>query len=190
MNELIWFSIPGAVGLWALHLVFPHEDWNNKVVVIASAPVLGFILHQLYRVIFESTRGWEKDARPVLALIRETYKIADSQERMPFLIWETTFYSNDIPKAFREHNRNSWHYVMSFRSVAFTSAFSGLAVGFVRTFWRASSMPFLQLGLLALLFLLFWQKGRLTYLSLTRQECSAFRRYRKAFDDTRRALAT
>lgn len=190
MNELIWFSIPGAVGLWALHLAFPQEEWNNKLLVIASAPVLGFILHQLYRTLFESKRGWETNARPVVALIRETYKIKDSEKHKPFLIWETTFYSAGIPGAFRDHNRNAWHYVMSFRSVAFTSALSGLALAFVPTFWKTSSLPVLWLGLFGALFVLFWQKGRLTYLSLTRQECATFHHYRKNFDDTKNLLDT
>lgn len=190
MNELIWFSIPGAVGLCALHLAFPNSDWNNKVLVIASAPVLGFTVHQLYRTIFEARRGWETDRRPVLALIRKEYKIRTSNKQMPFLIWETTFYSNAIPDSFRQHNRNSWHYVMSFWSVAFTSFVSGLALACVPAFWQTSGMAVVQLALFAGLFILFWYKGRLTHSSLTEQECAAFRLHRKSFNDTHTAMTS
>ncbi len=102
MNELIWFSIPGAISLLALHLAFPDRVANVNVLAIASAPVLGFILHQFYRTLFEFGRGWETNNRPVVALLRETYKIPDSEKSKPFLIWETTFYSAGIPDAFRE----------------------------------------------------------------------------------------
>jgi hypothetical protein len=190
MNELIWFSIPGAVGLYALHLAFPDSNWDNKVLVIASAPVLGFILHQFYRTIFEARRGWETDSRPVLALIRGVYKIDNSDKQMPFLIWETTFYSKAVPDSFRNHNRNSWHYVMSFRSVAFASAVSGVVLACVPAFWQTSNLPVAQLALFAGLFVLFWQKSRLTYSSVTKQECAAFRRHREGFDDTHGAMTT
>lgn len=115
MNELIWFSVPGAVGLYALHLAFPGNSSNGGLLVIASAPILGFILHQLYRTVFEACHGWETLRRPVLALIKKEYNLDDGNPRLPFLIWETSFYSDGVPDSFREHNRSGWHYVMSFR---------------------------------------------------------------------------
>ena len=188
MNELIWFSVPGAVGLYALHLAFPGNSSNGGLLVIASAPILGFILHQLYRTVFEACHGWETIRRPVLTLIKKEYNLDDANPRLPFLIWETSFYSDGVPDSFRENNRSGWHYVMSFRSIAFASAIAGIALACIPAFWQSTEMPGAQIGLFGALALLFWLKGRLTYSSLTDQECAAFRRYRPAFDSTRETM--
>ncbi|MBX3374914.1 MAG: hypothetical protein KF817_13870 [Phycisphaeraceae bacterium] len=188
MSELIWFSIPGAIGILALHLAFPDVSRSSDLLAVASAPVVGFILHQLYRTFFECNRGWETDARPVIALIRSTYRLPKSEKDHPFLIWEMTFYSAGIPDAFRAHNRSSWHYVMSFRSVAFASALSGVALACLTWFRGSSTLTLPYLGLFAALFGLFWAKSRLTYRSLTMQECAAFHLYRTSFDRTRARL--
>ena len=190
MNDLIWFSIPGAVALYALHLAFPGCHWDNEVLVVASAPVLGFVVHQLFRTIFEVWGCWQTERRPVIRLIRKEYKIETSEKWMPFLIWETTFYSDCIPDSFRQHNRNSWHYVISFWSVALTSALFGVALASVLAFRQTSSIPVVQLACFAVLFVLFSCKGLLTYLSLGKQECAAFRRYRSRFDKTHREMTT
>jgi hypothetical protein len=94
MNTLIWFSIPGAVAVYSLYMSIPQFKALPSSLVIASAPVIGFLIHQLYRTVFEWIGGWENIKRPVLRLISEEYKIPSFQknESLPFLIWEITFY--------------------------------------------------------------------------------------------------
>jgi len=189
MSELIWYSIPGAIVIFALYLVSPSICSSQAVVIIASTPVLGYVVHQLYRTIFELFRGWESSRRPVLKMIRDTYNLDSSERNSPFLIWETTLYSDKIPNAFRDHNRASWHYVMSFRSICFASVISGFIIACFPKFWSYQSHPVLIIcGFLAI-GIIFWLKGKLTYLSLTRQECAAFKKYNEAFKCTRERIA-
>ena len=55
MEELIWFSIPGAVLVVAIGIVW-YPIFGNELgapVLGVLAPVMGFIVHQLWRLIFE-----------------------------------------------------------------------------------------------------------------------------------------
>jgi hypothetical protein len=97
MNELIWFSVPGAIAICAIYLLCPRIGSAPAAVLIGVVPMLGFILHQTYRTFFEAFGGWESPRRSVLASIQAAYRIDQSQRYAAFLIWETTFYSNDIP---------------------------------------------------------------------------------------------
>jgi hypothetical protein len=150
--------------------------------------MLGFVLHQAYRTLFEAFRGWESPRRPVLALIRDAYGIGETQEHTPYLIWEITFYSDDLPGPFRDHVRGVWHYIMSFRSVSFAAGLSAVAL-IVPWLLKLPDRPsLLAVAGFVLLAALFWLKARLTYLSLGRQELVAFQRYREAFDKVQRAI--
>jgi hypothetical protein len=182
MEQLIWFSVPGAIALYAIYLLVPTVGAAPPTLLVGTAPMLGFVIHQTYRTLFEVCRGWESQRRPVLTLIQQAYNLKEPQRHTAFLIWETNFYSDSIPAAFRDHNRSMWHYVMSFRSAAFSAAASAAAL----------VLPFVALGTqtpailpvvgFAVLGGMFWLKGRLTYLSLTRQEEAAFKLYRASFD--------
>lgn len=187
MNELIWFSIPGAICLIAFYLVFPRIGPQNEVITVALAPVVGYVIHQTYRAIFESLRGWETPSRAVIELIRKEYKLEGNGRRLPFLIWEATFYSDRIPDAFREHNRGSWHYIISFRSVSFAAAISAVGV-FLIPLMNERRQPILLSLVFITLGLLFWWKAKLTNDSLSRQECAAFWTYRPGFDESAKAI--
>lgn len=182
MNDLIWFSIPGAIALYALYFLFPTLGTAPAAVLVGAAPVLGFIIHQAYRMIFEWFEGWESPRRPVIALIQQAYGITKAQKRTAFLIWETTFYSDRMPEAFRDHNRGMWHYVMSFRSVCLAAGASSIALVLVPFCAGIARPPIWTVIGFAITTLVFWLKGRFTYLSLIRQEVAAFQVYRAEFD--------
>ena len=188
MNELIWFSIPGALVVYAARLSIPEVHTAPDALIIASAPVVGFLFHQLYRAIFESCGGWESNSRRVLFEIRAAYKIPDDDQHAPFLIWETTFYSDRISNSFRDHNRGAWHYIMSFRSIVLSAAFAGLLLAVTPAFWTTAFNPLLHMVSYVGIFGLFCLKSHLTHDSLTRQEIACFHRYRPAFDETQKVL--
>ncbi len=192
MNELIWFSIPGAILLVALYHVLPGMENVNSLLTVTGAPVIGYIVHQTYRTLFEIQGGWESSKREVLNVIASTYKLTGNGMRQPFLVWETTFYSEGIPNSFRDHNRGSWHYIMSFRSVSFSALIAAVlfTARILTEFFLGScslkcgdtTLIFIVISLI--LAMLFWKKASLTYSSLTRQEVAAFHEYREAFDKT------
>ena len=70
MNELIWFSIPGAILLLAIGIIMPNELFYVKTeyiaIIIVSAPIIGFIVHQLWRTIFEIVWGFHTKKRLVI----------------------------------------------------------------------------------------------------------------------------
>ena len=185
MNDLIWFSIPGAIALYASYILFPTFGSAPAAVLVGAAPVSGFIIHQIYRTFFELRGGWESPRRPVIVFIQEAYGIPTSEKNSAFLIWETTIYSDQLPEAFREHNRRMWHYVMSFRSVWLAASLSCIAlivVQFLCGLPRPTTRFVLGFSYLELAFC--W-KGKLTYNSLSKQEVAAFQAHRNGFDTTR-----
>ena len=154
MNELIWFSIPGAVLLYAARILFPSLRASPDALVIAAAPVIGFLFHQLYRTLFELCGGWESPRRAVLSAIRSAYAISDTDRHTIFLIWETTIYSDGIPDGFRDHDRGTWHYIMSFRSISLSAALAGICLASaildqrIVSHGSCSGLRFCQLGVL------------------------------------------
>lgn len=176
MEQLIWFSMPGAVLAAAIVTVWPKTlDTEPKAIAwVVLVPAIGFIVHQLYRLLFESTGGYARKARAVIQHImnvlapRVDTPLTDPNKA--FLVWEIAFYSEKFPAAFRDHNRGAWHYVMSFWGISLSGVISSLlaAVGFV--FVSSTGPPlFVALGEL-LIAVLFYFKGRSTYKSLVRQE--------------------
>lgn len=188
MNELIWFSIPGAVLLFAAGLLFPSLRAAPDTLLVAAAPVSGFLFHQFYRTVFELFGGWASSRRPVVAAIRSAYAIPATDHNTPFLIWETTFYSDGIPESFRAHNRGAWHYIMSFRSIWWSSALGAICLLVVPRFWGGASQSIGCVLSFVVVSVVFFLKAHLTYSSLGRQEVACFQHYRSAFDATRNAI--
>jgi hypothetical protein len=93
---------------------------------IGLAVVLGFIVHQTFRTVFELFGGFASRLRPV---IREIRNDADCSPFDAFLVWELALYSDKVKDAFREHDRNAWHYIMSFWATAFSAVLGGGIVG-------------------------------------------------------------
>jgi hypothetical protein len=99
LQELIWFSIPGFVMAAAIIAVWSSMiDSEPKTVLwIILVPVIGFIIHQLYRLIFEATGGFARKSRKVLHHIskilapRGNVPVPDLKQA--FLVWEIVFYS-------------------------------------------------------------------------------------------------
>lgn len=129
MEELIWFSIPGAVLAISVVLVWPTviETPTNAILLATLVPVIGFIIHEFYRLIFELSGGFARKSRLVLhgiILLANHVDVPLSNLKQAHLIWVLTFYSDDFPKAFRDHGRGTWHYIFSFWSICVSAIIS------------------------------------------------------------------
>jgi len=194
MEELIWFSMPGAVMAAAIAAVWPSTvDSESKIVVwVVVVPVIGFIVHQLYRLLFETTGGYARESRTVLQYIsnvlapRENLTVPGPIKA--FLIWEITFYSDDFPESFREHDRRMWHYILSFWSITLsaTLSMSLCLIGYL-VMSRSNSI-LLVAGAELIVAIVFYFKGRSSYQSLVRQETAMAHNHESIFLATLRKL--
>ncbi len=186
INQLLWFAIPGGI-LIAAFIPF-HWDLmrGNWQLIIASAPLVGYIINQSVRMCQEQFRSWEKpENRKVIQRIKDSL----SWDR-PFLVWELTIYGKGFPKQLLEHLRGMWLYLISFWTVI-ASASIGIIVLIVEA--HLSSRPWttgvsLLLIVYVFVILIFWRKKSLTYCTLVRQEEAIFKIYEKLFRETRNSL--
>lgn len=194
MQELIWFSIPGFVMAAAIVAVWPSSiDSEPKTVLwIVLVPVIGYIIHQLFRLIFEATDGFARKSRTVLHHIstvlapRENIPAPDLKQA--FLVWETVFYSDEFPAPFRDHDRGAWHFILSFWSISF-SATIALILCLIDYFFISSDEYLLGIAFGEFsIALIFYLKGGSTYQSLTRQETAIVYNYEKIFLATLKKL--
>lgn len=183
MEQLIWYTIPGGIALAAFILTHLAQISTSQVVAaVAASPIVGFVLHQAARTIFEFFYGYDSERRRVVALLME--RINDGEEdrtclrRKAFLTWELTFYSNDVPEAYRQHDRGSWHYIMSFWSVCIAAA-----IGIVVILSSPSSRVEMYGWILVYVCIgvLFVVKALLTIRSISEQEVALVRKYKDAF---------
>jgi hypothetical protein len=180
MNELIWFSIPGAIFLILLSVLGCLSCVPDSL-IIGLAPVIGFFIHQIYRCFFELCGGWSRPSRSIIKRLKTDYSVDNPKKA--FLIWEMTFYSNDIPEPFRSHDRGAWHYVMSFRSCSLVSSVSAAITFFliISCCKTEFCLPFLGFLFAAIVF---WMKAHLTFLSIEKQEIAIIELYKCKFDKT------
>lgn len=178
MNELIWFSVPGAI-LLILFSLIGKSPTSSDTLMIGLAPVIGFFIHQIYRTFFEMMGGWSRPSRGMIKKLKKDYSVDDPKKA--FLIWEMTFYSDNIPESFRSHDRGAWHYIMSFSSCALVTAVAAVILLFYiiilshKEFW----VPFILFSIAALIFML---KAHLTFLSIEKQEIATIKLHKDAFD--------
>jgi hypothetical protein len=189
MEQLVWYSIPGALFMFTLSLFYPELKEDSLVAVaIGGTPIIGFIIHQAWRTLFELFGGFHHKRRMIILEIMKQYGIS-TDSRLAFLIWEITFYSDKLPSSFRDHDRGVWHYVMSFWSVVLASALSIGAIYSLSAVTGTSiqntiswSLFFLAIGATFLI------KGILSACSIGRQEVGVFKKYREHFDETARQI--
>src|SRR5271168_5411838 len=200
MSELIWFSIPGAIFMavgafigFPAHLVPATLDDGYITLAVAVTLPIGFAIHQLFRTLFELVGGWSNRCRLVISHIKEQYKT--ETRRKAFLVWEMALYSNkaeenapEIPEPFREHNRDMWHYIISFWSCTFSAIISPFFWWFTGLVFQGSHPHNLKwtwvlffMGIIGTVFV-FGGKGWLTHNALNEQELAAFKLYRSTFD--------
>ncbi len=186
MDELIFYSIPGAlVMLSAIALRPSSTDLSPVQAVLGAAlvPLVGYIFHQLYRLLFEFTGNFERASRRAITYIHSTLPRPDAvpiTRRQAFLIWELGIYHKDVSAPFRDHDARSWHFILSFWASSL-AALLGCAAVIVASLlpykmtplWPA--WPLLGVGLLLLL------KGRNTYNSLNDQEVAFVRTNQQLF---------
>lgn len=191
MDQLIWFSIPGAVFLFAVASIFP-TSFNTEpkiIILVASVPVVGFIIHQTFRLIFELTGGFARKSRKVLAYLSTRFSEHEGSRIdnvKAFLIWETTFYSSKFPAAFRDHDRGSWHYILSFWSICASALIAGVFCVVFFFVTRQVNLLWVGIGEFAIA-LIFWLKGNTSYRSLNNQEVWVVRSNYELFAETKAA---
>ena len=96
MNDLIWYSIPGAIVI--MPFIQTHSDSISSEkwligIIIVGIPVVGFIIHQMWRTIYESFGGFKSNRRKVIRAIIEHDNWGIKFKEDAFLVWELTFYS-------------------------------------------------------------------------------------------------
>jgi hypothetical protein len=198
MNKLIWFSIPGAIIILPLILMVPNigKDW---IIGLIGIPILGFIIHQLWRTIFELLGGFKSEKREIIKAIKNWNK--NIKENEAFLVWEMTFYSEVVDKSFREHDRGAWHYIMSFYTCSIASGLSILimiASNIINyliynncfTNIKPLDLP-CSCCLIVIFFILgflFFAKAKLTSESIDRQELALLKIFEEDFKNTARKL--
>jgi hypothetical protein len=190
MEQLIWFSIPGAILGVPIALIYPQifSSTAYSIVAVALFPVIGFILHQFFRLCFEKTGGFARKSRTSLDHILKELElqesIRDSRPDIRFLVWEITFYGKEFPPAFFEHDRRCWHYILSFWSVAL-AAFLAVAIAMCGFLFQRMDNHLLMVALAELLLgVVFCLKGYSTYHGLIKQEIAVFHKYKDLFRQT------
>ena len=183
MKELIWFSMPGSFVVCALLVTgcWPDIKSSGDAFLTAGAiPLIGFIIHQAFRIPFERWFGYKWRGRHVISHIQQHWKTDELDDQKAFLIWESAFYSDEFPESFREHDRGAWHYILSFWSGSLASLIA-VAISIIG-----------HLCIVSLIFsfvaIAFAVKGSQTWHSLCAQEVQIFRRYRHVFQESRDAL--
>lgn len=186
MQQLIWYSIPGGITIVAFLLVQNSTITNATVAgAIVGSPLIGFILHQFSRVIFETFYGYESKRRKIIKTIVQIF--ADPTSKMTsyvkiaFLAWELTLYSESIPESFREHDRGCWHYILSFWSMCISAL---IGFGFLLYKFPKGMISIFWLVIYAAVALLFALKAFLTTRSIETQEIAIFHIYRDVFEKT------
>lgn len=178
MEQLIWFSVPGAVIVFAFVTTYPDPISAQGAAALGGAiPLIGFLFHQGFRVVFEALGCYENDCRLVISQIADDFELkGENRRRQAFEIWEITFYGEKFPKAFRDHDREAWHYIQSFWSGAFAGV-AGLILLFV---FQCCFKSHIRLAPLAVAVYIVTAailavKGWQTYRSLVRQEVAAYK---------------
>ena len=194
MQELIWFSMPGAMIILAVIGIFPStiNSEGSAPILVISVPIIGFIAHQFYRLVFESFGGFALKSRAVLNHISKNLtkqlKMPEITLQRSFLVWEITFYSKNFPSAFRDHDRGAWHYILSFWSISISASLSFvicLLVYFLM--FQSSILVYVVLAELCAA-IIFYLKGKSTYDSLVQQEIAVTYLYEELFIETLKAL--
>lgn len=196
MERFIWYSAPGVILLPGALVLWPDAwefDVRSIVAGVILASFLGFIIQQIFRFMFEATGSFARPSRSVLNHIcgdfAQANDLGEIDRQTAFLIWEITFYSNAFPDSFRDHDRGAWHYIFSFWSITLAALIT-LGLCMVAIIMGKIGCD-IFIGIFsagAAIGVLFYLKGRQTYLSLIKQEEAVFKRNEKAFRKTAKRL--
>lgn len=202
MDTIFVYFIAGSLWVyffWCLSSI----SLDNNVILFLSlfiTPILGFIIVQTYRLYFELKGGFSHSSRRSLLFLWNSIikpikdnvdgsKVTASNFVFSFLVWETTFYSEGVPKGFQEHGRRAWYYILSFKACSYSIFFGSIALLFyasLNSIFIIESILIL-LGYFTLGIILFL-KANQTFKSLMRQEICIIEIYRQAFETTAHKL--
>ena len=190
MEQLIFFSIPGALMIGSVVVGWPQPNYYDKtyfwVAIIAITPMFGYIIHQIYRIGFERTGGFARESRTTLQTIVDAFREQRTLSiEEAFQVWEITFYSDEFPDSFRDHDRRTWHFIHAAWSAAF-AAVLGLCALTISTYTQEPVgtvgllLAFLNFGV----YLVCWLKAGTAYRDLMEREIAVFRRHFSSFEVT------
>lgn len=120
MDELIFYSIPGAISTLVFAFIWKGDITQDRLELfslIAGTPLIGYLSHQIFRIVFENiSGGYSCSSHKVVTYICETLSkgivLTPLTREQAFLIWDITVFSNSKFNGFREHNARSWHYLI------------------------------------------------------------------------------
>ena len=184
MEKLIWFSIPGALVVFAFVVTYPQAiSAHGVAALIAGTPVIGFLAHQGFRVLFELYRGFECRHRSVISQIADDFDLkGENRLRQAFEIWEVTFYGAKFPAGFRDHDRGAWHYILSFWSVALGAVLGLLLLPLLTCYFESTvRLRNPAVAFYAVTLVTFVIKGWQTFRSLVGQELVVYKAHFKQF---------
>jgi hypothetical protein len=189
MNELIFVSIPGFIVVLSIIGIWPEiitSTSDQKFVVLAlMTPLLGYILHQVYRLFFEITGGYSRKSRAVVRYIVE--KLAP-QECMSvsylqaYLVWEISLYDTKDFSNFLPHVSKTWHFTLAFWVTTFASII-GIIFTLCFSYYLHTPINLFIMGLQGILGIIFWRRGFNIYETLNEQEVAFLRKNEPVFID-------
>lgn len=168
MKNLLAFWLPGALLVSPVLPLLRNARPEVTLLILASVPLLGAVVHQLARCYFEAWGGyWSKNRRTVIKFLATSYKL-EKREADAFLLWETTFYSGKFPKEFCDHVHGAWQFIQSAWGVRIGAGMAAIACVIMT---RTSLDRHAQLAIFDLVVLaIFWVKGRQTHRRLLSEE--------------------
>jgi len=189
MNELIFFSVPGFIVALSVIGIYPDiitSTSSQKIVALALiTPLLGYILHQVFRLFFENTGGYSRKSRAVVKYIVEKLAPQESMSvsyLQAYLVWEIALHDTKDFSNFLTHVSKTWHFTLSFWITTFSSIV-GIIFTLCFSYYLHTTANLFILSLQGILGLIFLQRGFNIYKTLNEQEVAFLRKNESVFID-------
>jgi hypothetical protein len=180
MDQLIFFSVPGLVMALTVFIIRPSIV-NSREELAALAlltPLVGYIIHQTYRWVFEWGQGFGRNSREVVSYIYE--KLAPSESLLisreeAFLVWEVAIYDTQKFSGFLQHDGRSFHFTLAFWSTTFASIIGVFTTAVWFSFFQNIYYFLTPINIFLTYFqiflaVIFYLRGKNVYKSINKQE--------------------
>jgi hypothetical protein len=199
-RSFLFYSLPGAILVLGVTVALVLEPGSitlsTDIVALAvfASPVAGFVIHELWRIIFEVFGIQDHPQRLVIAELLRQFPALNRHKA--FTVWVQTVYGFDIPQysntpqplipdALRELVASNWTFIHTTGACAvscFIGSFSILLLSDTSSLWFLLFFP--------VLFGAFSHKTILTYWQVGTFEEAAVRMYRTSFEETVKQFRT
>ena len=137
LDELLFYTFPGGILLGGILIAFPVlRESGHTALLIASVPVLGFVLHSFERVVFDVGGGYFRTYREVIKELHE-YFSRDLKPDELLKQWDMYRYSDDFPAKLAQHTKRTWHFAHGLCSCTYAASSSAILVG-MKLFYAGS----------------------------------------------------